>query len=197
LKPALNIQPSIWGLRKGEFQDVFSIMAKSSVVFFGGSALFADAIINKVPVFPWRNNLPGTEHIAQAYHQYATHKKPDRQILLQTQRKHLNRVIDAQYLDSTVPNNRACFYAVVSDLISRATQTELRTKDRSKDRSDTSQPHWVIPPAQASKNRGLPDRVSRSVWSNRKKLLQFNQSANEKIVSKPDIGVPQVFARVK
>jgi len=71
---SVRIRPSIWGIRKGEFHDLFSIMAKSSVVFIGGGALFADAIICKIPVYLWRNDLYGHENIAQAYRQFASHQ---------------------------------------------------------------------------------------------------------------------------
>jgi len=192
VKLSLGIQTSVWGLRKGEFQDMFAIMAKSSVVFFGGSALFLDAIICNIPVFPWRVNLPGSENIAQAYRQFSTHAKPDRNKLMQGQQKQFHRLIETQYLDSTVPNNRACFHSVLSDLINLATQRTITNAVYTK----KSQPQRVIPPAQISNKRGMPDQISRSVWSDRRKLLQFKQPANRQILQKSSLGELEVFTHL-
>jgi len=168
LKDALGFSPSIWGLRKGEFHDMFSIMAKSSVVLFGGNSLYADAIIRGIPVFPWRNAQSGTDNIANAYRNYS--EDFNRERLLKEQRKHLDRVFEAQYLDATVPNHRNCFDHVIADLINHAVHGEPFA---------------------------LNDRLKRSVWSDRQKLLQFKQPQNHQIIRSNNRDDRQVFTRVK
>jgi len=191
LQQALGIPPSIWGLRKGEFHDMFSIMAKSSVVFFGGNSLFADAIIRGIPAFPWRNPQSGADNIADAYRAYT--ENYDRDALLKSQRKQLDLLFEAQYLDATIPNHRNCFDHVLSDLINHAVHGqpfELKT-------AGSSQPEWVIAPAVMTESRTMPDIVRRSVWSDRQKLLQFKQPQNREIIRSNDRNDRQVFTRVK
>ncbi len=189
LQSALNIKASIWGLRKGEYHDMFSIMAKADVVLFGGGCLFADAILHGIPVYPWRNNIAGTENIAQAYRQFSTDRKKDRNILLKAQRKHLDRLIEAQYLDATLPNDRIGFENVIVKLINHALHTKSFIVTAPADDSPT----WVIPPAQASVHRAMPDKLSRSVWSDRQMLLQFKQSPNQAVLRSSKKKVGQVF----
>lgn len=191
LKESLGLSPSIWGLRKGEFHDMFSIMAKSSVVLFGGNSLYADAIIRGIPVYPWRSGQSGTDNIAQAYTKYT--ENHNRESLINAQRKHLDRLFEAQYLDATVPNFRNCFDQVLTDLFNTAVHGqpfELKP-------ADGSQPQWVIAPATMSENRTMPDRLQRSVWSDRQKLLQFKQPQNPEIVRSNERGDRQVFTRIK
>lgn len=191
LKESLGLSPSIWGLRKGEYHDMFSIMAKSSVVLFGGNSLFADAIIRGIPVFPWRNSQSGTDNIAQAYKKYT--ENHDRDALIKAQRKHLDRLFEAQYLDATVPNHRNCFDHVLTDLINNAVHGqpfELRP-------AGSSLPEWVIAPATMTEKRNMPDRLQRSVWSDRQKLLQFKQPQNPEILRSNDRADRQVFTRIK
>lgn len=191
LKQSLGLSPCIWGLRKGEFHDMFSIMAKSSVVLFGGNSLFADAIIRGIPVYPWRNSQYGTDNIAQAYQTYTDNH--DRDALIKAQRKHLDRLFEAQYLDATVPNHRNCFDQVLTDLINSAVHGapfELQT-------ADSSLPEWVIAPATMSEQRTMPDRLQRSVWSDRQKLLQFKQPQNPEIMRSNNREDRQVFTRIK
>lgn len=191
LQQALGISPSIWGLRKGEFHDMFSIMAKSSVVMFGGNSLFADAIIRGIPVYPWRNPQSGTDNIAEAYRAYT--EDHNRGALLAAQRKQLDLLFEAQYLDATIPNHRNCFDHVLSDLINHAVHGqpfELKP-------AGSSQPEWVIAPATMTESRTMPDKVRRSVWSDRQKLLQFKQPQNHEIVRSNNRNDRQVFTRVK
>jgi len=190
LKQSLGLSPSIWGLRKGEFHDMFSIMAKSDVVFFGGNSLYADAILRGIPVFAWRTNQPGAQNISQAYSQYTENQ--DRDAMLLEQRKQLETIFAAQYLDATVPNQRRCFDRVLTDLISfcaKGKKFDLKSPA-------PAVPEWVIEPATASENRNLPDKLRRSVWSDRQKLLQFKQSQNREVVANSDRADRQVFTKV-
>ncbi len=190
LKQSLGLSPSIWGLRKGEYHDMFSIMAKSDIVFFGGNSLYADAIVRGIPVFVWRTNQPGTQNISQAYSQYT--EDQNREALLAEQRKQLETMFAAQYLDATVPNQRRCFDTVLINLISlcaKGKQFDLTS-------AGTNVPEWVIAPAMASEGRNLPDKLRRSVWSDRQKLLQFKQSQNREIMDSGDRGDRQVFTKV-
>jgi len=191
LKQSLGLSPSIWGLRKGEFHDMFSIMAKSSVVLFGGNSLFADAIIRGIPVFPWRNSQSGTDNIAQAYKTYA--ENHDRDALIKAQRKHLDRLFEAQYLDATIPNHRNCFEHVLSDLINSAVHGQPFDLLP----AGSSLPEWVIAPATMTEKRSMPDRLQRSVWSDRQKLLQFKQPPNPEILRSNDRADRQIFTRIK
>ena len=191
LKQSLGLSPSIWGLRKGEFHDMFSIMAKSSVVLFGGNSLYADAIIRGIPVFPWRSSQFGADNIAEAYKTYT--ENHDRDALIKAQRKHLDRLFEAQYLDATVPNHRHCFDQVITTLINQSVHGQPLTLKK----ADSSEPEWVIAPATMTEKRSLPDRLQRSVWSDRQKLLQFKQPQNPEIVRSNDRSDRQVFTRVK
>lgn len=191
LQQALGITPSIWGLRKGEFHDMFSIMAKSNVVLFGGNSLYADAIIRGIPVFPWRNPQSGTDNIAAAYREHT--EDHDRDALLQTQRKQLDLLFEAQYLDATIPNHRNCFDHVLSDLINHAVHGQPFDLKP----AGSSQPAWVIAPAVMTESRAMPDKVRRSVWSDRQKLLQFKQPQNHEVIRSNDRSDRQVFTRVK
>lgn len=191
LRNSLGLSPSIWGLRKGEFHDMFSIMAKSSVVLCGGNSLFADAIIRGIPVFPWRNPQSGTENIAEAYRIYSENN--DRDTLIQAQRKQLDLLFEAQYLDATIPNHRNCFDNVLSDLINHTANGEPFELQP----ADSTQPNWVIAPAIITENRNMPSKMSRSVWSDRQKLLQFKQPKNHEIVRNNSHDDRQVFTRIK
>jgi len=188
LQESLGLQPSIWGLRKGEYHDMYSIMAKSNVVLCGGGALYADAIIRGIPVFPWRTEYPGTEPIAKAY----TQNSSDREVVLSEQRKLLDQLIDALYLDGTLPNYRPCFEQMLAELINQC----LSTNAIDLALPQASKPEWVIAPARMSEQRNMPDRLSRSLWDDRQKLLQFKQPANREIVRRNDRGDRQVFTRL-
>lgn len=190
LKQSLGLQPNIWGLRKGEYHDMYSIMAKADVVLFGGNALYADAIIRGIPAFPWRSDQAGADIIAETYQDYLEHR--DHSLLVADQRKQLDRLFEAQYIDATVPNFRQCFQQVLIDLINRTSFD----KNVRLSHNDSTLPEWVIPPAKMSEKRGAPDKVSRSVFNNRQTLLQFKQPPNRPVQRQNERGDRQVFTRI-
>lgn len=198
LQQALALKATIWGLRKGDYHDLFSIMAKSSVAMFGGNALFTDAILRGIPVYPWRSNLPGTDIIAQAYRQYSSDRLTDRSALMSTQRKHLNRLIDAQYLDATLPNLRQCLDNALCELINQSLNSDISNiAPFTVHPADVSAPKWIIEPAKEPEKHSLPDVLTRSIWRDRQNVLQFKQSANRDIVSGTDRQDRQVFTKIK
>jgi len=175
LKDSLRVQASIWGLRKGEFHDMFSIMAKANVVLFGGSSLYADAVIRGIPAYPWRTTQPGTEGIAEAYNDFTENK--DYPALLINQRKHLERLFDAQYFDATVPNLRECFEKVMIDIM----QDAVHSCKFPEAKPVEDQPDWVISPARLTAN-AESEKASRSVWRDRQSMLKFRQALNRPVV---------------
>lgn len=188
LQDALGLTPSIWGLRRGEYHDMYSIMAKSSVVLCGGSSLYADAIIQGMPVFPWRSEQDGTAPMADLFSESAN----DKEKLVTAQRAQLDTLIEAQYFDGALPNFRPCFELMLSELINQATgkqATELKA-------ASAPNPQWVIAPARLSEQRNLPDKLSRSLWNDRQKMLQFKQSTNRKIQRRNERNDRQVFTRL-
>ncbi len=198
LRQALGLEPSIWGLRKGEYQDMYSIMAKSDVVLCGGSSLYADAIILGIPVYPWRTEQAGTEPIAQTY----IDNTADRSTLLKLQRTQLDNLVDALYLDGTIGNYRPHFEKMLCDLLNQLLVDKASAEDSEAERVMLQRPDagahplWVIAPARMSNQRNVPDRLSRSLWNDRQKLLQFRQPANREIVRRNDRADRQVFTKL-
>lgn len=188
LRNALGLQPSIWGLRKGEYHDMYSIMAKSNVVLSGGSSLYADAIIRGIPVFPWRSEQAGTAPLAQTFIDLSN----DRSAMLSKQQHQLNQLIDAQYLDGTLPNYRPCFEQMILEVINHSLHEEPVTIGQ----PETQNPKWVIAPAKVSEHRHLPDRLNRSIWNDRQKLLQFKQSDNKGVARGTEGKSNQDFTRL-
>lgn len=191
LSTSLGIKPAIWGLRKGDYHDMFSIMSKADVVLFGGNALYTDAIIRGMPVFAWRTNQPGTDAISNAYRAFSDDR--DFEKLKASQRAQLDRVFEAQYLDATIPNHRVCFHNVLEHVIQQAVYDSSFTIGK----KSQNQPDWVIAPARMSENRSMPDKLSRSVWNDRQTLLKFKQPKNRAVIRNERAGDQQVFTRIK
>lgn len=191
LKQSLGIKPAIWGLRKGEFHDMFSIVAKADVALFGGNALYADAILHRIPVFTWRCEQPGADGIAEVYKQYSEDK--DRAAMLNRQRAQLDRLFEALYFDATVPNHRTCFHKVLADVINQA----VHQANYELPKAHESQPSWLIQPAKLTDTQATGDKMSRSVWRDRQSLLRFKQTANKPIHPNVEASDTRVFTQIK
>jgi len=196
LKTALGIEPRVWGLRKGEYHDMFSVMSKSDVVLFGGNSLYADAILRGFPVYPWRSRQPGSHKIAEAYTDYIEHG--NRSTLIQQQREQLDLLFESQYQDATIPNQLDCFNAVLSELIWHALPTSNPNTDYLNGSMNKKALSFkVIPEPKLSEqatDRGL---FPRSIWSTRNKLRKFHEKHEPYFIRSNKQLNRQAFTRIR
>jgi hypothetical protein len=196
LKTALGIEPRVWGLRKGEYHDMFSVMSKSDVILFGGNSLYADAILRGFPVYPWRSRQPGSHRIAEAYTDYIDHG--DRNVLLRKQREQLDLLIESQYQDATIPNQLDCFNAVLSELIWHALPTANPTADfLNGSYKNKAQSLKVIPEPRLSEQPTDRGFFPRSIWSTRNKLRKLAEDHEPYFIRANKQLSRQAFTRIR
>ncbi len=178
---ALGIAPKIVGLRRGVHHDMFSIMAKTDLVLFGGNSLYVDAIIRGIPVYTWRSEQQGAEPINTTFNHFL--QDGTREQLAMQQRKQLDRLFDALYFDATLPNNKQCFNHVLLNLIAFVANRELTLSEQPNGNGTP----WVITEnnldIQISTNADKvhKNRISTSVWQSRRELAKFRKAPEQYI----------------
>ncbi len=187
---SLGIEPNIWGLRKGDFHDMFSVMAKTDLVFFGGNSLYADAILRGRPAYAWRTRQANSEAINTALVDYFDHGNRDR--LLQEQRMCLDALFAQQYSDAALPNHRQCFETTLLAIL-KSQFSNLGSVNA----TNTDKPALVIPEARLMERKRLNQSVGQSVWSKRHKIAKFRTSLVARGIKDVVAESEQVYVRLK
>lgn len=190
LSGSLGIVPTVWSIRSGDYDDLFRVLGKTDLAFFGGSSLYADAILCGVPAFTWRAPQGPCAPINDSFTRFL--QQGDRSRVLEEQRLGLQQLMQCSHRSTTLSNERIALGRTLAELIRQlSSQSALAPSIKQ------HEPHWIVDPTPAPRQVSVRQRLSRSVWQSRRKLAKFRESPERFIADSNSRLARQVYQLLK
>lgn len=172
LQNALGLETKVFSHRRGDYRDLFSVLAKCDVALFAGSSLYVDSIRLGVPAYIWRSKQAGTDPLNDAFMNLLEDASANE--VLSEQRIHLDRLIESHYLGATLPNDKRVLLEALSAIMSKlAPGIYLETSGYI---NNPAVPEPVIDQPRVWHTNTLSTRMKHRISRGRRKFTKFKQS---------------------
>lgn len=172
IEEALGLETKVFSHRRGDYRDLFSVLAKCDIALFAGNALYVDSIRLGVPAYIWRSKQAGVEPLNQAFN--SLQENYDTVAVLEEQRVHLERLIESHYLGHTLPNDKRVLLEAMGAIIGKIAPGII--VDSAPFINNPSVPEAIIDQPAVWHNHSLSARVRLRISNSRRKLTKFKQS---------------------
>ena len=172
LRSALNVDTRVFAHRRGDYRDLFSVLAKCDLALFAGSSLYVDAIRLGVPVYVWRSQQSGVKPLNDAFLSLSENYNPS--AVLSEQRSFLDNLIKSHYLGNTLPNSSYILLTAMSEIIEKIIPGVVIDTDKLI--QDSAIPEPVIDQPRVWHDDSVKRRLQNTISTGKKKFAKLRQN---------------------
>ncbi len=169
---SLGLETKVFSHRRGDYRDLFSVLAKCDVALFAGNSLYVDSIRLGVPAYIWRSKQTGVEPLNTAFQSLLDGS--DLIGVIDEQKQQLERLIQSHYLGHTLPNDRRVLLESLSTIISKIAPGIM--VDAESLIKNPMVPEPIIDQPPVWHTQSLSSQIRLRVSNSRRKLTKFKQS---------------------